>query len=268
MKTICLIAALPAEARPLISHFRLNSIQHEHLRLYRRDHIFLLQCGVGKLNAAASTAAMLQALPNVQAVVNVGIAGSDNPLNTVLVAHAVKDAASEKKWYPHLPAVKQLPDVLSVKVTSVDTPSTDYQPDSAFDMEASGIFTAATKVIDLAFIHSLKVVSDNKDSDIQKISSTSVEDSINQAIPTLNNLLQALPFDASVDNDDVGLLCHTLRTTLHYTQTEQHAIKQLLNRHKALFDALPDTEQLLTLKTAKAIRVHLSDKLNTAPVIY
>ncbi len=268
MKTLCLIAALPAEARPLISHFRLNSIQHEHLRLYRRDHIYLLQCGLGKLNAAASTAAMLQALPNVQAVVNVGIAGSDNPLDTVLLAHAVQDAATEKLWYPHLPPVKQVPDTLTVKVTSVDKPSSDYQADTAFDMEASGIFTAATKVLDLAFIHSLKVVSDNKESDIQNINSESVEANINRAIPSLNHLLQALPFDALADTDDVSLLCHNLRTKLHYTQTEQHALKQLLNRHKALFDALPDTEQLLALNTAKAIRAHLTDKLNTAPVVY
>jgi len=268
MKTICLIAALPAEARPLISYFRLNSVQHEHLRLYGRDNIYLLQCGVGKLNAAATTAAMLQALPNVQAVVNVGIAGSDNPLGTVLLAHEVQDTGSHKLWYPHLPAIKKLPDVLTVAVKSVDTPCTEYQQNSAFDIEASGIYTAATKVLDLAFIHSLKVVSDNTESEIHNINASSAAQNIERAIPSLANLLQALPFDALPDSDDVGLMCHTLRTTLHYTQTEQHAIKQLLNRHKALFEALPESEQLLALKTAKAIRTHLTEKLNAAPVVY
>ena len=241
---------------------------HEHLRLYQRDNIFLLQCGVGKLNAAANTAAMLQALPNVQAVINVGIAGSDHPIGTVLLAHAIKDAATEKYWYPHLPGIKQLPEVSTVKITSVDKPCTEYQPDTAFEMEAAGIYAAATKVLDLAFIHSLKTVSDNKESSIEKISAASVEENIEQTIPSLSNLMQALPFDALPENDDIGLLCHTLRTKLHYTQTEQHAIKQLLNRHKALFEALPDTEQLLALKTAKAIRSHLTEKLNAAPVLY
>jgi nucleoside phosphorylase len=268
MKTICLIAALPAEARPLISHFRLNSVQHEHLRLYQRDNLFLLQCGLGKLNAAANTATMLQALPQVQAVVNVGIAGSDNPLGTVLLAHTIKDAATDKLWHPHLPATKKLPDIATVKVVSVDTPHTDYQQDSAFDMEVSGIFTAATKVLDLAFIHSLKIVSDNSESDISNINKTSVETNIEQAIPSLSKLLQALPFDALPDGDDVGLLCHTLRTKLHYTQTEQHAVKQLLNRHKALFGALPDTKQLLDMQSAKAIRTHLTDIVNSASVTY
>ena len=241
---------------------------HEHLRLYRRDNIYLLQCGVGKLNAAANTAAMLQALPNVQAVVNVGIAGSDNPIGSILLAHVVQDAATDKCWYPHLPAIKQLPDVPTVTIKSVDKPCTDYQPDVAFEMEASGIYAAATKVLDLAFIHSLKIVSDNNESSIQKISGASVAENIEQAIPSLNNLMQALPFDALPESEDIGLLCHTLRTKLHYTQTEQHALKQLLNRHKALFEELPDAEQLLKLKTAKAIRSHLNEKLNAAPVHY
>jgi len=91
MQSICLITALPAEARPLISHFGLQARGHRHLRLYRGDFGYLLQCGAGKLNAAASTAAMMQALPDINAVINVGIAGCQQPLGQTLVAHGVQE---------------------------------------------------------------------------------------------------------------------------------------------------------------------------------
>jgi len=270
--SICLISALPAEARPLIAYFGLRALNHRYLRLYAGELNgkpgYLLQCGVGKLNAASATAAMLQSLPEVTAVVNVGIAGSQHPIGQTLIAHGVQDQASSQRWYPHLPPVNKIPEATSIQVVTVDKPATNYTADNAFDMEASGIFNAASKVIDLAFIHSIKVVSDNDQSNIEAITSKSVANNISRAIGTVEKLVQALPFDTLPATTDVTALTQSLTTRIHYTATEQHALIQLLHRYNALYGELPDNIFLQNHTNAKSLRNALSSMIDSAAVTY
>jgi len=268
MQSICLITALPAEARPLISHFGLKALGHRHLRLYRGDFGYLLQCGAGKLNAAASTAAMMQALPDVKAVINVGIAGCQQPEGQILVANCVQDQASSRQWFPHLPPVNRLPDMHAVRVLTVDQPADDYSADVAFDMEAAGIFNAASKVIDLAFIHSIKVVSDNGETGGKVITAKAATDHIKSAIPTIEKIIQALPFDLLPDTTAVDALTRSLVRHIHYTATEQHTLKQMLNRYKALYGELPSNQLLQSQGSAKAIRNMLITEINNARITY
>lgn len=264
----CLIVALPAEARPFIKYFGLRAMNHPHLRLYRGDNHYLLQCGVGKLNAASNTAAMLQALPEIAAIINVGIAGSDQPIGNAVIAHGVKDQASQQQWFPHLPPVRKLPGIGSTQVVSVDRPATEYSTDQAFDMEASGIFNAAAKVLDLSFVHSIKVISDNHQSGIQQINANSVVEHVTTTVPSVEKLIQSLPFDTLPANDAVNALSASLINRLHYTTTETHTLKQLLHRYNALNNALPSEHSLRTLDTAKAIRQQLVSDINHAQIRY
>lgn len=268
MQTICLVTALPAEARPLISHFGLQARGHRHLRLYRGELGYLLQCGAGKLNAAASTAAMMQALPDVNAVVNVGIAGCQQALGQTLVAHAVRDQASSQQWFPHLPPVNRIPDTRSVQLLTVDKPAENYSADIAFDMEAAGVFNAASKVIDLAFIHSIKAVSDNGESGVKVVTAKTTTSLVESAIPTIEKMVQALPFDLLPDTTAVSTLTRSLIRHIHYTATEQNTLKQLLHRYNALYGELPSNQILQTQGSAKAIRRMLSSQISNASISY
>jgi len=268
MRSICLITALPAEARPLISHFGLQARGHRHLRLFRGEFGYLLQCGVGKLNAAASTAAMMQALPDVNAVINVGVAGSQQPLGQTLVAHGIQDQASSQQWFPHLPPVNRLSDTRSIQVLTVDRPASNYSDEVAFDMEAAGIFNAASKVIDLAFVHSIKVVSDNGKSGIKAVTPKAVTGHVESAIPTIEKMIQALPFDLLPDSSAINTMMRSLIRHIHYTATEQHTLKQLLHRYKALYGELPGNRVLQTQGSAKAIRNMLISEINNAKFTY
>lgn len=268
MPTICLITALPAEARPIIAHFGLQARGHRHLRLYSGDFGYLLQCGVGKLNAAANTAAMMQTLPEVDAVINVGIAGCQQKIGQAVVAHAVQDRASSRQWFPNLPPVNRLPDTSSVQVMTVDKPDNNYSADVAFDMEASGIFHAASKVINLAFVHSIKVVSDNSDSGLENITAESVSGHIETVIPSVEKMIKALPFDLLPDTESVNTLTRGLTRHIHYTATEQHTLKLLLHRYNALFGELPGHQKLQTQGSAKAIRTLLLSEINRSSVSY
>lgn len=264
----CLIVALPAEARPFIKYFGLRAMNHPHLRLYQGDSGYLLQCGVGKLNAASGTATMLQYLPDVAAIINVGIAGSDLPIGDTVIAHCVQDQASQQQWFPHLPPVRKLAGVGSVQILSVDKPATDYSPEYAFDMEASGIFNAAAKVLDLAFVHSIKVISDNNQSDIQQINANSVVEQIGNAVQSVEKMMQSLPFDTMPLSESVNALSASLIEQLHYTTTETHTLKQLLHRYNALSGDLPTAQSLLNLNSAKAVRQHLLSDINDARISY
>jgi len=228
----------------------------------------LLQCGVGKLNAAASTAALLSTCPDVGGVINVGIAGSQQPIGESFLAHQIQDAASGQQWFPHLPAARKLNGLSTLAVLSVDSPAQEYSADTAFDMEASGIFAAATKILDLAFVQSLKVISDNEQSSIEAISAESVSTQIKNAIPIVEQLINALPFHTLPVHTNIEAFMHSLLDNIHYTETEQHALRQLLHRHKAVLGHLPEEARLLELGSAKAIRHTLGIDIDSAPVSY
>jgi len=268
MSAICLITALPSEAQPLTGYFKLSGLAHPHIRLFKGEHCYLLQCGIGKLNAAAATATMLETLPDVEAVINVGIAGSDQPIGEVLLAHHIVDGGSGQQWYPHLPPQKHLDNIKTIGVKTVDKPSRDYTPDTAFDMEAAGIALAATKKLDLAFVHSLKVISDNPAHGIENINMQSVNKGIESALPAVKNLMAALPFDTQVKKHLVDKLLLDIIGEIHYTETEKHSLQQLLNRHNALFGRLPDAVELTQYKSAKAIRQQLQQTVSAANVAY
>lgn len=268
MLPTCLIAALPAEARPLVKYFGLRALNHPYLRLYHGDGTYLLQCGVGKLNAAACTAAMLQALPDVVAIINVGIAGSDQPIGDTFIAHGVQDKASGQQWFPHLPSTKRLGGVNSLQVMTVDQPKTLYSPEQAFDMEASGIFNAAAKTLDLAFVHSVKVISDNKQDGLAQVNADSVTEQVNHAVPCVERLMQSLPFDTLPATGPVNALSLSLTKRLHYTATETHTLNQLLHRYNALIGELPTESALNEFDTAKSVRQQLLSAINNASIRY
>ena len=192
MSRICLITALAAETRPLLDALHCRQHSARHLRLYQSDDYLVLETGLGKLNAAAATGAVLQLCPDIRAVVNIGIAGGLFNLGETLVASRVKDEASGAQWYPHLPHARAFRNTHSAALCTVDAPSTDYREGILFDMEAAGIFAAATRYLSTGQIHSIKVVSDNPDNPLHSINKHTVSQIICDALPAIMPLLNAL----------------------------------------------------------------------------
>ncbi|MGH9462066.1 MAG: hypothetical protein ACRD1X_12660, partial [Vicinamibacteria bacterium] len=101
---IRLVVALPAEAKPLVSHFNLKPAREARgFKIYQNDDIALIVSGVGKIAAAAATA-YLQAWtgnrPN-GAWINVGMAGHrDLLLGKGVLAYRITDRATGETWYP------------------------------------------------------------------------------------------------------------------------------------------------------------------------
>jgi len=239
MSHALLIVALPAEARPLIDHFGLQLTNQRPFRQYSGNDITLLECGIGKLAAAAGTAAALETLSGTNiSCVNVGIAGSENKTGTLFAAHRIVDRGSNKSWHPQLTRV---PVTDTLVVETVDQPDIQYRPDCAFDMEAAGIMEAATRYISLEFIHCLKVISDNSTSPIETLNKQKITDLIAKQTDTVEHVLTELVSltDTLPDVNTVKVEVERVSQHLHLTVSQRAELEQLLQRHKALHGTLP-----------------------------
>jgi len=268
MKNLCFVTALPSEARPLVDHFKMKAMPHPHLKLFQGENGYLLQCGVGKLGACAATASMLQLLPNVQAIINVGIAGGEQPLNDVFLAHSILETATGKQWFPHMPPAAKLPGLPSIAVATVDQPSSEYNTKQIFDMEAAGIVSAAANVLDLAFVHSVKVISDNQQHGIDNINLHSVTESIELSLPHIHHLVEALPFNTLPDTQKIKQIRDELCDSIRHSSTEKSALLQLLQRYQTLHGKLPAAAQMVNQRSAKELHASLKADISSASLVY
>ncbi|MFZ5374250.1 MAG: phosphorylase, partial [Campylobacterota bacterium] len=101
---IYLIAALDAEARPLIEHYRLRRDRSLPYAVYRGEEAILLITQPGKANAMMATSALLgwQSPSDKDILINIGVCGApeSHPIGQVLLVHQIID--SERRYYPDI----------------------------------------------------------------------------------------------------------------------------------------------------------------------
>jgi adenosylhomocysteine nucleosidase len=191
--SINLVAALPAEAKPIITRFGLKRAQPNlGFPLYRREHISLVLSGPGKINAAAATA-FLGALGNrrEEAIwINLGVAAhAERPIGDVLLASSVADAGSGEVWHPSLPEIAPCP---SGSLLTLERPDLGYEREDMVDMEASGLFPIACRFSSVELVQVLKVISDNRDNPARGLGAKQVSALMGKLLGTLEALLAAL----------------------------------------------------------------------------
>lgn len=275
---LCIVTALPAETRPFLDKWRGKALSLRGLRAYACQEYLLVQTGLGKLHAAASVAAMLQAHPEIHCIVNIGIAGASLPLGTLLLAHSVCDEATGQRWFPHLPDPRELPASLrslpTGSIISVDQPDTDYREGCVFDMEASGIFAAATRHLSSCQVQSIKIVSDNPDAPIatsNKHMARQAQTLLNDRIDQIEALLdyfarQGFPTDDQVRRHAMQE-CEKITQAVHHTHSETVLLLRLLEQLISL-ETDPQTDQCMHMQTATAVRLHLEKLLSASTLSY
>lgn len=276
---LCIVTAFAAESRPFLDRWPFKAQQNtRRVRTYAHDRYLLLQTGQGKLKAAASVSAVLQANPDVNRVVNVGIAGADRPIGSLQLAHKIKDEATGYQWYPHLPDPRSMPaavrQLTTTTVLTLDHPGSNYQPGIAYDMEAAGIFSAATSYLTTNQIHSIKLVSDNPETPIETLKKQSahwVSTLIQERFAEIEALLECLYAngqDHSLAHRQWVLInSQRLAENVHHSQTEEVLLKRLLERMRTLDCAL-DMDYCMQLGSADAIRKHLEHQLSLTNLSY
>ena len=160
---INIVVALPAEARPLLDHFRLRDKQHNTaFPIYRNTGMALTVSGPGKVAAAAATALLAGARDTAAATawLNIGIAGhAHHAIGSGYMAHRITDSATGTNWYP--PQLHDL-SIPTENLYTVDRPEDDYPATALYEMEASGFFPVARRFSSSELVQCFKVISDNR----------------------------------------------------------------------------------------------------------
>lgn len=191
--SINLVVALPAEAKPVTTHFGLARVQPDRgFALYRRGPVSLVVTGPGKVNAAAGTASLGSSSDrgNEAIWVNFGVAGhAERPIGEVLLASHIRDTGTGEVWRPNLPALQPCP---ADNLQTLDRPDLDYTHEGLVDMEASGFFPTACRYSRVELVQVLKVISDNRESTAHGLRAKQVRRLVRDAVGTLEVLLASL----------------------------------------------------------------------------
>lgn len=267
---IHLVVALPAEAKPLIRHFQLRR-RPEALPfpVYDRNGMSLIVSGVGKPKAGAAVAylhAANGAAPD-QAWLNVGIAGDGaRALGEGVLAHAIKDAATGRRWYP--PLVFQ-PPCETTAVLTLDRPASAYPDAGSVDMEASAVYDTASRFSTNELIHCFKIISDNRANPAHSVSAASAErlvayklDEIETIVGQLSQLAEEV---ARLRAPPLELERFLARW--HFTVSERHRLHQLLRRWQLRGDEQQSlSTELSALARASEVLALLERRLQGLPV--
>ena len=249
---INIMVALQVEAKPLVSHYRLKGLPPlAGFRRYGNDQITLLVTGVGSVAMAAGVMALGLSPPAAAGEtdggqtgwVNIGIAGHQSlPLASVAMAGKITDQSAGLCWYP--PQVLAL-DLPLLPLLTVAKPLTDYPANQLVDMEASGYFVTACRFALGESVQLLKVVSDNRDSNIDQLNGPLITGLIEAALEPIGLLISALQCQLSSADDsmvntldlDQFLQCFRL------SKSQQFQLIRLLQDHHVLTGGLAKVEQ-------------------------
>ena len=238
------IIALNSEAQPLIEHFGLEPEQRlGRLRVFARDHIRLVISGIGQ-TAAATATGYLGALTGKQIPVwvNVGVAGHPNAgLGDGYLIDKLIEEATQRPQFPSVPFRSPLP---STTLRTVTTPQTDYPQEALYDMEGSSFFEAATKFSDIELVSLVKVVSDNRQHPVERITKQLLYDLVKANIDAIGEVVDKLTTLASKQDvvDDSFAICWLNERRASATQKLQFT--GLIQRLSCLAPET-DTEDLL-----------------------
>ncbi|NOY83436.1 MAG: hypothetical protein GXO96_01195 [Nitrospirae bacterium] len=264
---IHIVVALIHEALTLITHYKMKTLRGKHpFIIYKSGEITLIVSGIGKSSAAAAVG-YLQALNRENgpsAWLNIGIAGHQQlPIGQGFIAHRIQDRANGRTYYPPQVLPFSLP---SNNLITVDCVEKDYRENSAYDMEAAAYYSAAIRSSTAEFVQSYKVVSDNPQAPVTKITKTFVNTLIENRIHEIKNLIATLrsaikPYrEIHAPHPQFD----TLIQRWHFTETQKVQLKQLLQRTQVLFgNPLPCQAQTTNHTSAKTFLKTLSDTLVT-----
>lgn len=259
--TTLYVVALSHEAKPLYEKLQAKLLVAKHgFKLYAVEHeksdfrdAAILVTGSGSNAMSSGLTWAQQFLPKVRAFLNVGIAGHGSlPLGEIFLVSKVSDDCTGKSFYPH-PIVKKHRELPFSDLLTVAKPSDCYQADLAYDMEASAFFETGRRFLNAEAVQSIKVVSDNADSDFTQLTPQSVVELIAKQSDLIVSYAEKLLLSAS-PNDiviDEGLM-QAIQSKWKVSVSNQVILRELLRSANLLShhnrDDFPQPQESETLK--------------------
>ena len=183
---INIVVAMKREATPLINYWNLKE-NSKNFYSNKKKKINLIISVIGKKKAEKATIYIGQKTNNYF-FLNIGIAGHKNfKLGEIILISKVTDNKNKYSWYPSLlwkTKIKKSP------LMTVIFPKIRYTTNYLYDMEAAGFFKGARNFVGPEKVQCIKIVSDNKDSSIFKISSKKIENWVYSKTTIINKLVK------------------------------------------------------------------------------
>lgn len=260
---IYFVIALPAEATPVVKHWRLKKSNRQHpFTLFVRDELRLVISGIGKANSAAATAWLAGINSSYRQRdsiwVNLGIAGHRTlPTGTMVTASRIHDASTNQSWYPTL--IKN--SLAKTCIQTVDQAAFQYKNDYTLEMEASGFYPTALRISTSELTQCFKVISDNQNNYASDITPEFTRSIIGDSLPVLEKqleILKALTLEAEiVDSTDIESSFHR---KWKFSETQKNRLQRLLHRQFAIYGHYEGAKQVLDDTNDK--NVNAQDILN------
>jgi adenosylhomocysteine nucleosidase len=187
---LLLVVAFYEEAKSIIDRYKLKTLQDKRFNIYKNENIALIISGVGKINAAIATTYLASLFQDsIKSFLNISVAGYLNlQIGQLVYIYQISDENNKNIFLSNLIDI----DLPSKALITVDKPKKDYTSDYVYDMEGAGFFEAASKFSYLDLIYSLKIISDNKTFQIERVTKEMIERLFLQNLETIEKFISKL----------------------------------------------------------------------------
>ncbi len=229
-----IIVALPCEARPIISFYKLKKMPINPFPIFTNNDqtIYLIEAGIGKVKIAAATTFLytLTGSQNHACFLNVGIAGSTQfSIGRPVLANKIIEHSTQRCWYPFIAPLKNQN---QTSLITHDLPQKDYPEVGMIDMEGSAFFQTAAHFVTQEQIQVLKFISDNNTSSLNQINAVLVSDLITKnmhEIDILTNYLLQLSLQEKSLEFDTDWIAQ-FKEKWHFTHSQLLQLKEYLRK--------------------------------------
>lgn len=248
--------ALHCEANPVIHFYGMKPCgQLGKARFFKGETARLVVTGVGSIASAIGVTSLGERYAEPNALwLNLGICGHPSlSIGDALIASSIRSEAAKERFFPQFPIATPW---RGQEVKTLASPSSQYQPGVAFDMESYGFYSAALAFTTVEYAHCVKIVSDNEaqpaDAPLDKsLISDHIETHIQSIDAFAGQIIDTL--GTTEFSESLAALQKRALSQFRFTETQRHQFTERLRKLNALepetaFDPTlqaPDTKALL-----------------------
>ena len=243
------VIALKEEAQVILDYYKLKPINEKTIYpIYKNEEEthWLIICGIGRNNAAASTAYLYaySNASNYTSWINIGIAGSGKGnYGDLYLVDKISTYQRKKSTYPSTLPKATLP---KMHLFTSDIPISDYSTYELIDMEGSAFFDIASKLTSKEFICLMKVISDGPENDIKEITKSKISNLIKV---NLFKIIDVVSYYERLSEEEFLIiekpkLFDDIKTKWHFSATQSFKLETLLRRIE-IFCNKKDIEKII-----------------------
>ena len=257
---IHIITATNPEAKFFINYLKLKKINSiKEFQIYFNEKFSLTISGIGKINSAISVCTTYHELGKIKnnCWINIGIAGhSSSIVGELFIVNKIIDSTSLKNYFPYSPNVSKISQLSCTTYEKVDSKYSN----SLSDMELSGFYQTANKYSYRELIHSLKIVSDNRQNPFNYEEKNKIEklfEAKKKYFDIFFEKVLKIWSENVTDQKQINLKIESLLSKIKTTKSEYEQLKRILKLiflkkkkfETSLFQSRTDTKIILsTLK--------------------